>query len=88
MTSPFVEVAFAWISIVLLSMSMMLRPQRTTAPSGFWINGVRPDGAYELRRQPANPDDETPPGVLRGRIYCTGGARAIVVSYRIVGCQR
>jgi hypothetical protein len=74
-------------TIALLLLAQCTRPDHATFGAG-WINGIRPDGAYELRRQPANPDDETPPGVLRGRIFCTGGTRAIVIDHRTVGCQR
>ncbi len=82
-----VELLAAIASLLLLAASFVVRPERVTFRAG-WLNGVRPDGWYELRRQPRFSDDETPPGAVRSRVYCTGGARAIAVDYRTVGCQR
>lgn len=73
--------------IALMLAAMCTGTQRVSFNAG-WLNGVSSDGWYELRRQPRNADDETPPGAVRSRIYCTGGARPIAVSYRVVGCQR
>lgn len=67
-----------------------MRPHSAQAPHGFYINGVRPTGHFELRRIPLGRDDDAPqpPGVLQGRIWCGNGERAIVVNERTVGCQR
>lgn len=77
-------------SLLLLGLSCVARPERVHVNGrAFWINGVRPDGNYELRRLPADPDrGEDPPGVVYGRVYCTGGALAIVVDHETIGCQR
>ncbi len=57
---------------------------RMSAPTGWYVNGVRPDGAFELRPVLGAPDrdledaharrDIDDPRAFRGWIYCTGGA--------------
>lgn len=75
------------------------RPQRARARPGWYINGVRPDGSYEMlpvlgsperdlddaRARIQIPDDRS----LSARIYCTGGAHPIANNDGVsVGCQR
>lgn len=84
-------------SIVLLCAAMVIHPDHARCDATMWVNGVRPDGTYELRRVPVGDDEigprgeldhsRQPPGVLVGRVYC-GGRLAIVVDSRTVGCQR
>lgn len=89
----------ALVSIIVLFLSALLHPTQARGPNGWYVNGVSPDGAYELRRAPVAeqpPCKETklscvadePDVWIRGRIYCTGGSRAIVVDERTVGCTR
>lgn len=81
--------------IFFLVACAFVRPTSLRAPAGWHVEGVRPSGATTLRRAPqttcdASRDvcaDELDPAVT-GRIYCTGGARPIVVDARTVGCQR
>lgn len=82
-----VDLLAAIAGIALMLVAMCTGAQRIEHRAG-WINGVQADGWYELRRQPHNADDETPPGALRSRIWCTGGARPIAIDYRTVGCMR
>lgn len=100
-----VDIGSALLSIALLCCSIVTRPSTAACPMGSYVNGVRPSGVYECRRKPSgNPlydgaagyPDRTVdrPGWYRGRIYCTGGSRPIVVlayrdgDARVVGCQR
>lgn len=93
------------LSVALLCCSAVRRPAAARCPVGWYVNGVRPTGVYECRRAPGgNPlydgaagyPDRTVdrPGWYRSRVYCTGGARPIVVlagrerDARVVGCQR
>lgn len=86
-----VDLLAAIAGLLLLAVSFALQLDRVDFNAG-WIANVRPDGSFALRRQPAgvNYTDEgdDPPGVLRSRIYCTGGSRPIAIGYRTVGCQR
>lgn len=80
-------------SLLVLMWSMAAHPQHARCPQGAWyVNGIRPSGAYECRRDSIGPNDEapTPPGVIYGRLYCTGGSHPIVDinSGKAVGCQR
>ena len=74
------------------------RPTGWRSAPGWYMNGVRPDGGFEMRpaaggdpaadgtfgRPDTWPDDER---VIRGHIYCTGGATPHV-SADSVWCQR
>lgn len=71
--------------------------QRCPAPPGWYAERVRPSGSYELAPVLGRPQDDLDdararreiagPAPVDGWIICTGGARAIVVDYRTVGCQ-
>lgn len=71
-------------TIVVLAWCCAMHPTSWRAPRGWYVNGVRPTGRFEMRpvlgdperdledaRQRINIDDER---ALEGRIYCTGGA--------------
>lgn len=73
------------VSLALLAWSFALRPHRYRAPSGWYVNGVSPAGAFELRRVLGNPardlddaharrDWSAEDHPIAGQIYCTGGA--------------
>lgn len=69
-------------------------------PPGYDLRtGIRRDGSFECWpnvkgdpnwdgtwRHPERGEQST--AILRSRIYCTGGAQPIIVTDRIVGCQR
>lgn len=91
------ELVFGILSALVLVAGMALRPARARCPQGFHNDGVRLEtGRFDCRRPPGKPDwtgtgpdlGVVPPGTLSGRIYCTGGTSPVVVSERIVGCQR
>lgn len=67
----------------------------------WFISNVTPDGYFTCARPPsplipeidcsgakACPGETLPPGELYGKIYCTGGVRAIWTSVDTVGCMR
>lgn len=94
-----IEVASTLGSIFLLLWAMAAHPQHASCPRGWWLpEGARPDGRYECRPgvrgglddAPGTADTAVqPPGWLDGRVYCTGGSRAIVgTNGEVVGCQR
>lgn len=100
-----IDLGCALLTVVLLCWCMAVQPQRAVCPGGWYVNGIRPTGVYECRRAPGGdprldgaggaPDGTIDrPGWYRGRIWCTGGARPIVVlaradsEARTVGCSR
>lgn len=91
------EIVCLLMSIVLFCAATIVRPPRAHAPAGFWVNGTRGDGYFELRRVPIGDDtikpgggeidlSVQPPGVIVSRIFCADGKRSIVVDERTVGC--
>lgn len=63
-------------------------------PHGWWVNGVRPTGAYECRRSPVRDSacrtecaDGTPQDALYGQVRCRNGQVAVVIDYRRVACR-
>lgn len=83
----------ALATLAVLCAAMLTRPPRAECPSGWWLDGVRPDGSFTCAHVDAGDRREWPPlealpDEIDGRVYCTGGARPIVVNYRTVGCQR
>lgn len=94
-----VEIACAVASFLLLCGAMILRPTSAECPSGWGLRmGVRSDGHFECWRAPVGDEDwqwssgrpdqsVQPPGVLRSRIYCTGGATTHQDGAK-VWCQR
>lgn len=92
------EVACTIASIVLLIWCFLVRPTEWHTAPGWYMNGVRPDGWFEMRPAPGgNPEDDGTFGrpdvtpvderFLVGRIWCTGGATPRV-SADSVWCQR
>lgn len=91
------EILLAMVSAIVLIAGVAIRPHRAACPQGFSHQGVRLEtGRFDCRRPPGKPDwtgtgpdlGVVPLGTLSGRIYCTGGTSPVVVSERIVGCQR
>ena len=84
------------IAAFLFILAVMMTPKHCRP--GWYVEGVRPSGLTVCRpapppdcgepvppfEQPCPRDDRYEPMA----IYCTGGARAIVVDSRTVGCQR
>lgn len=94
-----IEVASAIANVVVLCIAMALHPAAGRCPRGWHHDGVRRSGAFACTHDPVGDPDwdgthgrpdrsVVPPGELRGRVYCTGGAAPIVVDDRAVGCQR
>lgn len=88
----------ALLTFVVLAAAAVAHPQQLRAPRDWYFEGVRADGATTLRAappagcgEPRPPNDRPCPDHQRAidaRIYCTGGAVAILVDARTVGCQR
>lgn len=94
-----IDVSCALATVVILCCSMALRPKHARCPDGWLVNGIRPSGRFDCLRVPGGdpmydgaggmPDRSYgKPGVVGGRLYCTGGSHPIVVDYQTVGCQR
>lgn len=87
-------VALVWfllLSFLVITVAAVVRPERAQCPRGSYLHtGVRRDGRFECARTLIGPENDAvqPPGILHGRIHCTGGAQPITVSERVVGCQR
>lgn len=89
----------AWLSVVALALGVAQRPGRASCAAGWHHNGVGPSGLFACTPNPVGDPDwdgtwrrpdrsSVPSGFLLGKIYCTNGATPIVVSARVVGCQR
>lgn len=88
------------VSLVLAMAGPCTRPTRARCPAMHDLRtGVRVSGRFECWPSPVGdplydgaggfPERSTQNGlILRGQIYCTGGAHPIVVDSRTVGCQR
>ncbi len=76
--------------VIFLVACAFVRPSTLHAPTGWYLEGVRVDGATTLRRTPpiTCEDDCPDQPALPARIWCTSGQRPIVVDHRTVGCQR
>ena len=95
-----IDVVIAFITTMALVVAFVLIRDAGRCPDGYWLStGVRPDGRYACTRVPVGDDHRAasgivrddsvvPPGETIGRLLCTGGASAIVVDFRTVGCQR
>lgn len=90
-----------WLmSLGLLGLACIVRPDRARCPAGYDLRtGIRADGRFACWPHPVGDPEwdgtwrrperaRQPDGVLESRIWCTGGARPIVVNARTVGCQR
>lgn len=85
------DVLAVLVSIALLSIACAMRPIHGRCPASWWVDGVRPSGEYRCAYSADDRDWPTIdawPVEIESRIYCTGGARPIVVNARSVGCQR
>lgn len=94
-----VRVACLWLSVLILTVAAIYRPETAQCPPRWHNDGVRRSGAFTCVRMPVGDLDFdgtwgrpersiVPPGLLHGAIYCTGGALPIVIDDRTVGCQR
>lgn len=94
------KLVYYLVSFILLFSGAITRPQRAQCPPGWWLaEGVRRDGSFACYHVPigdtvrdargivSDPSTQ-PPGEIRGRIYCTGGAQPIIDRNDVVGCQR
>lgn len=94
------DVVIAFIATMALVATFVVARDTGRCPDGYWLStGVRPDGRYTCTRVPVGDDHRdargivrddsiVPPGETSGQFICTGGAQAIVVDFRTVGCQR
>ena len=87
------------VSILVLATSMITMPSRAACPLRWHNEGVRPTGRYECVPDPVGPshrdargilvdDSVQAPGEIVGEITARSGSMPIVVTNRIVGCQR
>lgn len=94
-----IDVVSAVMSVALLVWSAVARPAAGGCPEAWYVNGVRPSGAYECLRAPGGdplydgaggyPDRTVDrPGWLVGRVWCGTGAVPILVDERRAGCRR
>lgn len=93
-----IEVACTIASIALLIWCLVAQPNEWHTAPGWYMDGVRPEGWFEMRPAPGgNPEDDGTNGhpdvtpvderFLIGRIYCTNGTRPHVAAGS-VWCQR
>ena len=92
MTGPGDVIAGLVCLVIAIVVGVLALPRVARCPAGYWVNGIRPSGAYQcikvegVQEWPAI--DSKPEDVIEGQIACTGGALPIVVDHRTVGCQR
>ncbi len=86
------------VVVVLLALwCLCSRQPRCPAPPGWYVDGARPDGSYELRPVLGSPEADlldawlrrelSGPEPVRGELYCTGGAH-LQQDGTSVWCQR
>lgn len=65
----------------------LLVPRAATCPDGFWIDGIRPSGAYECLLTVGDNDS---PAIARttGTIRCLPDEQPLVVDFRRAACVR
>lgn len=87
------------LTVAITVLAFLHHPTRAACPTGWIAQGVDPSGVFCCTPAPVgdpnfdgtfgHPDRSVqPPGVVCGRIYCTGGARPIAIGALTVGCQR
>ncbi len=88
------------VSLVLLFITAITRPDHARCGDGYHLDGVRADGRFRCRPRSTMPD--IPVGAreqvvddptldareLESSIHCTNGQEPIVVNERIVACQQ
>lgn len=85
------------LALPLLSWCLAVPIARCSAPAGWYVNGVHPDGRFELRPVLGAPENDIVDAVRRvviederrivGRIHCTGGTTPRQDGHS-VWCQR
>lgn len=80
-------------SVLSLAWAMVVHPTHAACARGWFLDeGIQRDGAFRCVQRWTNnesPLATRPSGVIRGRIYCSGGSRPIQVQDgQTVGCQR
>ncbi|MBA3540536.1 MAG: hypothetical protein H0T79_13080 [Deltaproteobacteria bacterium] len=77
-------------TILVLLVGFVVRPSRADCPLRWHLEGVKPSGSYLCRPNggPSDADEASPPGWLRGRVYCTGGTVPVTRDGRAIGCMR
>lgn len=99
----FIDLLAAIATVAILCVASIVRPERARCPWDLDLRtGVREDGRFECWPHPSGPPgieewdgiqgwperSVQPSWRLGGRVYCTDGARPIVVDYQTVGCSR
>lgn len=82
------------LGVFIVLVCAVLQPTRVRCPHGWWVNGVRPSGAFECRKTPrsivtpsaAEVHEIDSDWMIAGDLYC-GEQLPIVVDERTVGCQ-
>ncbi len=79
-------------SFVLMAWCCVTYTDRVSAPRGWYVNGVHPDGRFEWRPVLGDPRELHPRPIhddrhVTGRVYCTGGATPRQNGQK-VWCQR
>ena len=67
----FEGVAFLLLTFLVVGFCAITQTRRITCPAGYFVNGVRENGASECIR------DSDVPASFRVRIYCTDGMRPL-----------
>lgn len=96
------EALYLFAAMFALVICGIARPDRIACPPGWVAEGVRLSGTTDCVRASTAPDTidtscgdggrcsgKAPPEPrFPVRVYCTNGTTPIVVSHRVVGCQR
>lgn len=81
------EVGAALVTLWLFMWALAAHPTRATCPPHWFVNGIRPNGAYECLR---DRDPESGPSAghdeIDGRISCSPSFMPIVRNERSVAC--
>lgn len=86
-----IDMLIGFVSTTVFVLIVSLVPSRATCPRGMVQSmGVTPSGRYVCRFPPVGLENDapSPPGEVRGMIWCTNGTRPIVVDHKTVGCMR
>lgn len=85
-------------AMLMLAIVSRISCDHAECPDRWYVNGVRPNGRYQCLPVLGDPERDIEDARARveihdarsieGAIYCTGGARPIVVDSRTIGCQR
>jgi hypothetical protein len=74
--------------VILLLVAIAVSPRRAECPRGYWLNGVRPSGAFECVRdgRPELDNEHSDLHRVSGRLDCLPSFMPIVVDDRHAAC--